>query len=220
MDGKRWTSLAAAAILDRSFFRKKEGIMKAFAVMIWFMLALSAGVFAQEAVEPPGIQIIKYSWSKERIAWDNNPFSVPVETFNETRERVRDERRPKSALEERSIRAAKEEEKRPTQPPRYVFHYKILVHNVGAKAIKEIDWDYILTDAVTNEELGRHEFTSVETVGPGKRKELVVRISSPPTRSISVYSLGKGERTGLVEKVAVRRILYDDATVWDTVKRI
>ena len=188
--------------------------MKAFAVVILFALSGCALAQTPGLAQPPDLQIVKYNWSKERISWDNNPFSVPVETLNETRERVRDERRPKSALEERLIRATKEEQKPPTKPPRYVFNYKVLVHNAAAKAIKEIDWDYILTDAVTNEVLGRHEFTSVETVGPGKRKELIVRVSSPPTRSISIYTLGKAEQAGVVGMVAVMRILYEDATVW------
>lgn len=190
--------------------------MRAFAVLILFMLALSVGVLAQEAIleQPPELQIVKYNWSKERIGWEGNPFVVPLETVNETRTRVRDERRPRSALEERSIRATREEQKPLTKPPRYIFNYKLVVHNAAAKTIKEIDWDYILTDGITNEELGRHEFTSVETVGPGKRKELIVRISSPPTRSISIYTLGKDEHAGIIGKVAVRRILYEDATVW------
>ena len=90
-----------------------------------------------------------------------------------------------------SKRASKE---KPTEPPRYAFDYKLTVVNAGSKAIKEIEWDYVFTDAATGEELGRREFTSVEKIGAGKRKELSVMVSSAPTRRISAYTLGKNER--------------------------
>ena len=112
---------------------------------------------------------------------------------------------------DRDEKAAKE---RPPKPPRYAFRYKLSVQNAGPKAIKEIDWDYVFTDAVSGEELGRREFTSTEKIGPGKRKELSVLVSSPPIQRISVYTLGKGERDGLAEQVIVARILYDDGTTW------
>ena len=95
-----------------------------------------------------------------------------------------------------------------------VFNYKLSVRNTGPKAIKEIDWDYVFTDAATGEELGRREFTSVEKLGPGKRKELSVFVSSAPTQRISVYTLGKKERDGLVEQAIVVRISLRRGTAW------
>lgn len=83
-----------------------------------------------------------------------------------------------------------------------------------ARTIKEMDWDYVFTDATTGEELGRREFTSVEKIGGGKRKELSVLLAAPPTQRISVYALGKNERNGLAERVSIVRILYDDGTSW------
>ncbi len=86
--------------------------------------------------------------------------------------------------------------------------------NNAGKAIKEVDWDYIFVDAATGAELGHREFTSVESIGAGKRKELSILASSPPTQTISVYALGKNERDGLLEKIVIARILYADNTVW------
>ena len=54
----------------------------------------------------------------------------------------------------------------------------------------------------------------MEKIGAGKRKELSVMISQPPTRKISAYTLGKNEREGLLEQVIIVRILYDDGTSW------
>ena len=159
--------------------------------------------------QPPVIQIVKYTWAKERIDWDKNPFGRPTE-ISDTRSRRG------SILEERHAREAKKDKEKPSEPPRYVFNYKVTVVNGAAKAISEIDWDYVFTDAATGEELGRREFTSVEKISAGKRKELSVVVSSPPVKRISVYSLGKREREGMMERVEIRRILYEDGTVGQT----
>lgn len=169
-----------------------------------------------EAPEGSNIQIVMYSWSKERIDWEKTPFGGTVEGFNDSRGRLTLERRGRagSALEERQTNEARSDKARPSAPPRYVFNYKLSVRNTSQKSIKEIDWDYVFTDAATGEELGRRQFTSVEKIGVGKHKELTVMVSSPPTQRISAYTLGKKERDGLVEQVNVVRILYDDGSVW------
>lgn len=176
----------------------------------------TAEIFSQvsPANSPPGVEVIKYSWSKDRIDWERDPLRTPVESYREMTTRVRTERRQGTALEERLNRATREELKQPSKPPRYAFGYKLQVNNLGDKAIKEIDWDYVFTDEISGEELGRRQFTSVEKVAPGKRKELIVRASAAPSNRISVYSLGKDEHKGMVELVVILRLLYDDGTTW------
>ena len=192
--------------------------MKFFVAFLSLLFA-SVGVYAQDIPaaapqSPPDFQVIKYSWSKERISWENDPFSGTAGFGNDVRDRARRDRRPASVLREREAKEEQAEKEKPAEPPRYAFRYKVSVHNTGSKAIREIDWDYIFTDSVTGEELGRREFTSVEKVSPGKRKELIVSASSPPTKKISVYTLGKNEHDGLTEQIVVLRILYEDGTVW------
>ncbi len=161
---------------------------------------------------PPDLQIVKYSWSKDRIDWERESPVPAAESYRATTYRIRNERRTGTPLEERSKQANREQEKEPTKPPRYAFTYKLQVNYVGKKTIKEIDWDYVFTDETTGEELGRRQFTSVEKVSPGKRKELVVRASAAPTNRVSVYSLGKDEKAGVVETIVITRLLYDDGT--------
>ncbi|MCM3904317.1 MAG: hypothetical protein ND866_21695 [Pyrinomonadaceae bacterium] len=186
--------------------------------VLFSVLFAAAGACAQTAAPlegSPDVQIVKYSWSKERIDWEKNPFRGTVEDFKDIPGRItRERRRSGPVLQEREERAGAAAKARPPAPPRYAFNYKLSVHNSGPKAIKEVDWDYVFTDPATGEELGRREFTSVEKIGPGKRKELSVFISSPPTQRISVYTLGKRERDGLVGQAIVVRILYDDGTAW------
>lgn len=164
----------------------------------------------------PPLQVVKHSWEKVRLNWEKDPLTSPTgENLYELRTRVSTERRQRSALEERSMSAAREEKQKPAPPPRYVFTYKLTILNLGAKTIKELDWDYISTDGQTGEVLGRREFTSLEKVGPGKRKELTITVSAPPTSRISVYALGKHEGEGVVETILIGRIMYDDGTTWE-----
>ena len=189
-------------------------------------LALAGAARAQSAAPPapPDVAVEKYGWSKERIGWEADPFGGPVEGFEDTRRRLVDQRRVERARAtgnigeankvEREMRAEQVLKSRPTAPPRYVFNYKVSLRNTGAKTIREVDWDYVFYDEATGQELGRRQFTGVEKIGPGKHKELHFLIASPPTQSISVYSLGKKEREGLREQVVIVRVLYDDGTVW------
>jgi hypothetical protein len=175
------------------------------------ILARSQTPVAPEA--PADLQIIKYSWTKDRLNWERDPFRGTGERLD-TRDRITTERRRPTALEERQARDQRADKEKPTSPPRYAFNYRLTVQNTGPKTIKEIDWDYIFKDSATGEQLGRREFTSVEKIGPGKRKELSVLLSSPPTQRISIKTLGEREHDGLAEQVIVVRILYADGTTW------
>jgi hypothetical protein len=184
-------------------------------LLVLFAASLACAQTPSAAAGPPDFQIVKYSWSKERIGWEKDPFSATVEDFNDMRGRVSRERRPTTALEERSAGAEKAAKARPPAPPRYGFTYNLNVHNAGPKAIKEIDWDYVFVDAGTGEELDRRQFTSVQNIGPGKQKELTFTLSTPPTRRISVYSLDKKERSGIEERVIIVRVKYADGSEWE-----
>ena len=178
------------------------------------------------AQDPPDVSVVKFSWSKERINWERDPFGGTVESFDDMRVRTRNEKRVEDAkrggngIEENRIRreanadAANIALRHQQKPSRYVFMYKTSVRNDGAKAIKSIDWDYIFFDAFTQEETGRRQFTSEEKIGAGKSKELVFTIASPPTQTVSANTLDDKERKNLGERVVIVRIEYADGTVW------
>lgn len=195
-------------------------------VMLLSLLPAAAVCLAQTPAESPsGVLVVRHSWSKERLGWERDPFGGPVEGFDDTRRRRADERRLARARAggnpgeadriEREMRAEQVIKSRQTTPPRYVFLYKIALRNNGSKPIKEFDWDYVFFDRATGRELGRRQFTGVEKISPGKRRELSFLISSPPTLMISVHALDKKEREGLREEVVLVRVLYDDGTVWE-----
>ena len=183
--------------------------------MLLLVLFAAANVCSQTSSAPalpPDIQIIKNSWTKERIDWQRNPFGTSEGFFEDVRNRASRERSSNSVMIERNRR--EQQKAPPPAPPRYAFNYKITIFNAGSKAIKETDWDYVFTDLATGAELGRRQFTSVEKIAAGKRKELSVLVSAPPTQTISVYALGKNERDGLGEQIIISRILYADGTSW------
>ena len=186
------------------------------------LVLLCAGIVC---AQQPGAEVVKFSWSKERIGWERDPFGGPIENFDETRARQRNERRIEDAKRGNSAEvdrirreakadAANIEAKHKNTPSRYVFVYKATVKNSGNKAIKSIDWDYIFLDRGTETEIGRQQFTSEEKIGPGKTKELIITITKPPTQTISLTALNNNERGTLDGRVIVVRIDYADGTSW------
>ena len=174
---------------------------------------------------PPGVEVVKYSWSKDRINWESDPFGGPVESFDDIRRRQADQRRveraratgnlAEAAKVEREMRSEQVLKARPPRPPRYAFSYKLSVRNAGEKAISEIDWDYVFLDAATGQELDRRRFTGADKIAPGRSRELTFLIPTPPTQRISAHSLGRNERDGLRERIVILRVLYADGSAWN-----
>jgi len=196
------------------------------AIVSSFILILSGVAYAQSPSDP-AIELVKFSWSKERLNWEGNPFGGPNENFHQMQFRARSEKRVSDAKRSNSAEVGKlekdakadaaivENENKNSAPPRYYFIYRASMKNLSSKAIKEIDWDYVFLDAVTGDELDRRQFTSVQNIGPGKQKELVFTLPTPPTRRISVQALDKKERVGIDERVVVVRVTYADGSVWE-----
>lgn len=190
--------------------------------------ASSYAVFGQTATQSSDLPlaVLKYSWNKERVGWERDPFSGPVENFDEMRVRARNEKRISDAKKggnsaevnklERDARSdqALISEIHKNTPARYGFVYKTSIRNDGTKTIKEIDWDYVFYEVGSRTETGRRQFTSLEKIQPGKTKELKFFIKGPPTRTISVHALNNNERVNLGEAIVIVRVEYEDGSVW------
>ena len=195
------------------------------AVLLALTTTIAKAQPALNPVEAPGAEVTRFSWSKERIGWERDPFSGPIENFDEVRARQRNERRIEDAKRGNSAEidkirreakadAANIATQHKATPSRYVFIYKATVKNLGNKVIKTIDWDYVFFDRATETEIGRQQFTSEEKIAPGKSKELVVTIRKPPTQTISLTALNKNEAGSLDGRVILVRIDYADGTSW------
>ena len=186
------------------------------------LVLLCAGIVC---AQQPSAEVVKFSWTKERIGWEKDPFGGPIENFDEVRARQRNERRIEDAKRGNSAeidkirREAKADAaniavKHKDTPSRYVFVYKATIKNSSDKPIKSIDWDYIFFDRGTETEVGRQQFTSEEKIPSGKTKELIVTITKPPTQTISLTALNNNERGSLDGRVILVRIDYADGTAW------
>lgn len=177
--------------------------------------------------DSPELSIVKFSWSKERVDWQQDPFGGPIENFAEMRVRSRNEKRIADAKRggngaeiskaEKDARtdAALTAQIHRNKPGRYQFLYKVEVRNGSDKIIKALNWDYVFFDTNNQSELGRRRFRSVTKIESGKSKELKFFLSSPPTHTVSIHSLDKKERTNLGELVMVLRIEYEDGSTWE-----
>jgi hypothetical protein len=193
---------------------------------ILFVGSAASAQTATQSSELAEVQLVKFSWTKERLNWERNPFGGPNENFHQMQFRSRSEKRVSDAKRSNSAEVSKLEKEakidaaivasanETSKPARYYFLYRASIRNAGAKAIEEIDWDYVFTDQATGDELDRRQFTSVQTIGPGKQKELTFTLPTPPTRRISVYSLDRKERSGIGEQVVIVRVKYADGSVW------
>jgi hypothetical protein len=200
-------------------------------VLVLMLCVLCGGVVAgaqsaHGSNDSPGVAVVKYSWSKERINWQQDPFSGPIENFDEMRVRSRNEKRIADAKrggigaeitkaqQDARTDAALTAQIHRNKPRRYQFLYTVQVRNNGAKMIKAIDWDYVFFDLTNQSELGRRQFRTEEKIAPGKSKELRFFLGTPPTQTVSIHSLVKNERANLGEQVVIVRVEYLDGSVW------
>src|SRR3982751_3432445 len=205
-------------MLKPRIFTEERGLNQCLSVKICglILILFTTSVWAQE---PSGVEVVKASWSKVRIGWEGDPFGGPLENFDEMRSRARNERRVAQGGGDRAKREAKADEanlakQREKASPQYYFIYKTKIKNNHTAAITQIDWDYVFYERGTDNELGRQQFTSDEQIGQGKTRELTVRITSPPTRTVSVTSLSLEERDRVSEKIILVRVKYADGRVW------
>lgn len=202
--------------------------MRVVVVLLSFLFVTQAAAQTPTPTTQEGaeVQLVKFSWSKERLYWERNPFGGPIENFHQMQFRARAEKRVSDAKRSNSPETNKIEKEAKTdtaiveaanqnsKPPRYYFFYRASMRNAGTKAITEIDWDYVFFDEATGDEFDRRQFTSVQNIAPGKQKELTFSLPTPPVRRISVHALDKKERFGIGEKVVIVRVKYADGSVW------
>ncbi|MBA3767508.1 MAG: hypothetical protein H0W99_11065 [Acidobacteria bacterium] len=197
-------------------------------VMIVFLSVTGRAQTTPSVQGPTDVSVIKFSWDKERIGWERDPFGASGGDFIAVRRRINEERQLERAKnggnreEElrltREVKLRREDEAKARQAipkQRYGFRYKLSVKNTGAKIIKTIDWDYLFFDAATGEKIGHQQFTNDEKIGPDKEKTLEVFVPTPPARVISIQALNQKENERLFGQVILMRIVYADGSIWE-----
>jgi hypothetical protein len=195
--------------------------------VLFAICAASQSVVAQDGGGSSGagpVAVIKFSWEKERIR--PIPSMAPLASQDELIQQSRREQQlavarntqqkgTSSRLESQNINHQDAKVKaQQTEIPRDGYRYKVTLRNEGEKTIKSIDWDYYFVDPSTNQELARHQFTSDETIKPGKSKEVSVLYLKPPVKTVDVRSLRKSEKSAFAGRVVVARLQFSDGSVW------
>lgn len=197
--------------------------------LVFCMVSGAVAVCAQttaQAPAAPDLAVVKFGWTKERINWQQDPFSGPIENFDEMRVRSRNQKRIEDAKKggigaeitkaERDARtdAVLTAQIHKNKPGRYQFLYSAQVRNNGEKTITAVDWDYVFFDTNSQNEVGRRQFRSEVKIAPGKSKEFRYVITTPPAQTVSIHSLDKNERANLGEGILIVRVEYSDGSVW------
>jgi hypothetical protein len=189
---------------------------------LFVLCAAGHPTIAQETDSP--LAVVKFSWNKERL--HPIPSMAPLASQDELIQQSRREQQLSVARNAQSKSAASKLESQntnhqaakaqaqQTEMPRDGYRYKVTLRNDGDKTIKSIDWDYYFVDAVTNQELARHQFTSDETIKPGKSKEVAVLYLKPPVKTVDARSLRKKEGEAYVGRVVIARLQFSDGSVW------
>ena len=199
--------------------------MKARTLLLSLVILCATGsaiaTFSQETGE---IEILSFSWTKERIR--ERPSMSPLASADEL---IRQSRRETQLAAARNSARRGEQGKietqitneeqaaakaRQTDPPDDGYRYVVKLRNNGAKVIKSIDWDYLFLDPDNNAVVSRHQFTSDDTIKPGKSKEVSVLYLNPPVQTISAKMLSKKKLATYKEQVLLMRIQYSDGSVW------
>jgi hypothetical protein len=202
-------------------------------VMLLLVIAMPVASQAQQPTldlqGPSDVAIVKFTWGKEFLpGWENNQFAHTIETPDARRERLENERRiqqarnvgNKAELGKRENAAKMLEDAKLSkgsknmERPRDGYRYEVQIRNTGEKTIKLIDWDYIFLDPDMLKEVARHQFTSDDTVKPGKSKKISVFYLHPPVKTVSVEMLSKKNMAKFKEQVVLMRIQYSDGSVW------
>jgi len=168
--------------------------MKIFSLVLICLCSIT--VFSQGRDEnPPGVTTGKYKWQK----------MPPAPQLDSTW---------KAESDNAGSSISPSQDSAPTGD-RSLFFYSVEVKNDGRKPIKAIRWDYIVIDAKTSEELGRHEFESFEKVGLRKVKALTARSRFSPSRIVRADQPDVTDKSTVIEKVIVRCVVYEDDTLWE-----
>jgi hypothetical protein len=171
------------------------------------------------------VVVLGQGWGRSRPpspALYEDPLGVAAEQARlegAQKETIRQNKvREKANLEQLPIpqRAGGEINQRP--PPGsagYVYTYTARVRNDGARKVRRLDWEYLVVDLASGREAGRHRFTSKVGVSPGRTKKLVGRSASPPSNTVDVQGGADGAPARYSERVVIRRVEYDDGSVWE-----
>ena len=169
---------------------------------------------------PPDLVVLQKKWQTyaRNPALDEDSFSANddfsdaqrAQKINDLQNKIRG--RGAEGLEPPPPRTKRNDA--PPPPPGVIttYVYRAKVKNTGAKTIRVIDWGYTFLDPETQQEIGRHLYSTKVKIRPGQDNELVGRSAKPQTSTVNVKNAGKEPH----EQVVIYRVEYEDGTSWQS----
>jgi hypothetical protein len=193
--------------------------------LLILLLLLTLETSAQTASDSSGLLVLQKKWSINAINSSGSMLNTdPFQPITETRQVLQDRDdtlrqnaiRQKQGLppEPQRVRIKKPEVQYPNEVSTS-YTYQIKVQNNGAKTIQFVTWEYVFTNSTTNEEVGRHTFTSKTNLKPSEVDKLVIKLFAPPTQIIDAKDTGKKKSNLYVEQINIKAIQYTDGSIWE-----
>jgi hypothetical protein len=196
--------------------------MKACMLMLLLVFAGVASL-AQTLDAGGGVTVLKYSWERETIRRKASMAAMAsVEELVQQSQRERQLAAARNTNDRLvATRIERENEMRDQAAVKANqgqsiegYRYRLTLRNDSSKTIKSIDWDYVFIDQAGQLLVARHQFTSDETVKPGKTKEIYVLYLTPPVRTVSAERLASKEPLPYTEHIVIARLVYSDGSIW------
>ena len=87
------------------------------------------------------------------------------------------------------------------------YQVAVALKNTGTKAIRAVDWTFLLVDPVNSAQIKRYDIHSKQQIAPGESKVLLKDVSPPTGRSSDPKNRAN-------QKVIILRVEYVDGTTW------
>ncbi|HKP35877.1 MAG TPA: hypothetical protein VJT71_03395 [Pyrinomonadaceae bacterium] len=187
-----------------------------FVMVLAVGVLLAASAAAQNRTETtpdaPGVIVTRISWKRVTInpALLEDPMLISQEQSRQISEQRLAREQPLRVRPENAPVTLRSRSK----AERVTYVYSARVRNTGDKTIREIGWEYLLSDPETKIEVGRHLHSMKLSLAAGKSRDLIARSSKPPAGVVFVSKNGKEVSAKYSERVIINRLRYADGSVW------
>lgn len=197
--------------------------------LLILLLLLTPETSAQTASDSSGLLVLEKKWRIDSMsAPDALTYEDPFRANNEirqTNQERKDNARENAIRQKLGVRlqapplTKKAVEVQERNEVSTSYSYQIKVQNKGTKTIQLVTWEYVFNNSTTNEEVGRHTFTSKTNLKPSEVDKLVIKLFAPPTRIIDAKDAGKKKSNLYVEQINIKGIQYTDGSIWEAASK-
>jgi hypothetical protein len=99
-------------------------------------------------------------------------------------------------------------------PPVDGYTYQVRLHNVSAKVIRNVFWEYEFSQVGNTSNVNHRKFMCGGDIRPDRQKDLEIFSLVGPSEVVNVKTLDKGASEKFRAAVIINRVEYADGTFW------